>query len=93
MSCQYGCGEKVPLFSDRISAADKFPAQELVMYTCYLSFRSEQPDDSGVGGKSAERGECRPSGLRSPHPAFLPSTGQKPLPHRTTGPSHVIAGM
>ena len=64
-----------------------------VMFMYFQSFRFEQPRDSGVGGKSAEWGECRSSGLLSPHRALLSPTGQKPLPHRTTRPSDVIAGM
>lgn len=64
-----------------------------VMFMHFQSFRFEQPRDSGVGGKSAEWGECRSSGLLSPHRALLSPTGQKPLPHRTTRPSDVIAGM
>lgn len=77
----------VPLLHWRVSSS------VTVMFMYFQSFRFEQPRDSGAGGKSAEWGECRSSGLLSPHPALLSPTGQKPLSHRTTRPSHVIAGM
>lgn len=55
--------------------------------------RSEQPGYSGVGGKSAEWGERGSPSLYAPHSAFLPQTGEKPLPHSPTGTSYVSAGM
>lgn len=72
---------------------DNFPVEGGLTFIYFLSLRSEQPGHSGAGGKSAERGECGSSGLRSPQPALLPPNGQKPLPHHTTGPPHVITGM